>query len=118
MLSDFKGADKVYIACGYTDLRKGIDGLALLVRQEFDLDPFTNTLFLFCVRRRDRIKGLYWEGNGFVLVYKRLEEGGYQWPRSESEVRQITPQQYRWLMEGLKVEQPKAHRPVEGLSIA
>lgn len=118
MLSDFKGADKVYIACGYTDLRKGIDGLALLVRQEFDLDPFTNTLFLFCGRRRDRIKGLYWEGNGFVLVYKRLEEGVYQWTRSESEVRQITPQQYRWLMEGLKVEQPKAHRPVEGLSIA
>ena len=118
MLSDFAGADKVYIACGYTDLRKGIDGLALLVQQEFDLDPFTNTLFLFCGRRRDRIKGLYWEGNGFVLVYKRLEEGVYQWPRSESEGRQITPQQYRWLMEGLKVEQPKAHRPVEGLSIA
>ena len=118
MLSDFVGADKVYIACGYTDLRKGIDGLALLVRQEFGLDPFTNTLFLFCGRRRDRIKGLYWEGNGFVLVYKRLEEGVYQLPRSESEVRQITPQQYRWLMEGLKVEQPKAHRPVEGLSIA
>ena len=68
MLSDFKCADKVYIARGYTDLRKGIDGLALLVRQEFDLDPFTNTLFLFCGRRRDRIKGLYWEGNGFVLV--------------------------------------------------
>ena len=118
MLSDFTGADKVYIACGYTDLRKGIDGLALLVRQEFDLDPFTNTLFPFCGRRRDRIKGLYWEGNGFVLVYKRLEEGVYQWPRSENEARQITPQQYRWLMEGLKVEQPKAHRPVEGLSIA
>ena len=118
MLSDFTGADKVYIACGYTDLRKGIDGLALLVRQEFDLDPFTNTLLLFCGRRRDRIKGLYWEGNGFVLVYKRLEEGVYQWPRSENEARQITPQQYRWLMEGLKVEQPKAHRPVEGLNIA
>ena len=117
-MSDFAGADKVYIACGYTDLRKGIDGLALLVRQEFDLDPFTNTLLLFCGRRRDRIKGLYWEGNGFVLVYKRLEEGVYQWPRSENEARQITPQQYRWLMEGLKVEQPKAHRPVEGLSIA
>ena len=118
MLSDFKGADKVYIACGYTDLRKGIDGLALLVRQEFDLDPFTNTLFLFCGRRRDRLKGLYWEGNGFVLVYKRLEEGVYQWPRNENEARQITPQQYRWLMEGLKVEQPTAHRPVEGLIIA
>ena len=96
-----------YIACGYTDLRKGIDDLALLVQQEFNLDPFTNTLFLFCGRRRDRIKGLYWEGNGFVLVYKRLEEGTYQWSRSESEVRQITPQQCRWLMEQLRVVKSK-----------
>ena len=51
MLNDFTGADKVYIACGYTDLRKGIDGLARMVQQQFELDPFTNTLFLFCGRR-------------------------------------------------------------------
>ena len=61
MLSDFTGADRAFIACGYTDLRKGIDGLSAMVQQEFDLDPFTNTLFLFCGRRRDRIKGLYRE---------------------------------------------------------
>ena len=83
MLNDFTGADKVYIACGYTDLRKGIDGLARMVQQQFELDPFTNTLFLFCGRRRDRIKGLYWERDGFILLYKRLEQGAYQWPRSE-----------------------------------
>lgn len=100
-----------------TDLRKGIDGLSALVQKEFDLDPFTNTLFLFCGRRRDRIKGLYWEQDGFILLYKRLERGVYQWPRNEQEVREITPQQYRWLMEGLQVEQPKAHRPVTGLRI-
>ena len=116
MLNDFSGADKVYIACGYTDLRKGIDGLARMV-QQFELDPFTNTLFLFCGRRRDRVKGLYWEGDGFILLYKRLEQGVYQWPRSESEVRSLTPQQYRWLMGGLKIEQPKAHHPVSGLSM-
>ena len=86
MLNDFTGADKVYIACGCTDLRKGIDGLARLVQQQFALDPFANTLFLFCGRRRDRIKGLYWEKDGFILLYKRLEQGAYQWPRSESEV--------------------------------
>ena len=116
MLNDFTGADQVYIACGYTDLRTGIDGLARLVQQQFELDPFTNTLFLFCGRRRDRIKGLYWEKDGFILLYKRLEQGAYQWPRSESEVKVLTPQQYRWLMEGLQIEQPKAHRPVTGLS--
>ena len=117
MLSDFNCSCPVYIACGYTDLRRGIDGLAGLVKSEFDLDPFQEALFLFCGRRRDRIKALYWEGDGFVLLYKRLEQGVYQWPRTDAEVRQITPQQYRWLMEGLKVEQPKAHRPVTGLSI-
>lgn len=59
MLNDFAGADKVYIACVYTDFRRGIDGLASMVQQQFQLDPFTNMLFLFCGRRRDRIKALY-----------------------------------------------------------
>lgn len=113
MLNDFNGADRVYIACGYTDLRKGIDGLASLVQQQIQLDPFTNALFLFCGRRRDRIKGLYWERDCFILLYKRLEQGSYQWPRSENEVRTSTPQQYRWLMEGLKVEQHMPHDAVE-----
>ena len=117
MLNDFTGAEKVYIACGYTDLRCGIDGLAGIVQQQFRLDPFTDTLFLFCGRRRDRIKALYWEGNGFVLLYKRLESGSFQWPRNEAEARELTPQQYRWLMEGLQIDQPKAHKAVSGLSI-
>jgi transposase len=117
MLNDFTQAEHVYIACGYTDLRRGIDGLAGLVQEQFRLDPFTNTLFLFCGRRRDRIKALYWEGDGFVLLYKRLETGSYQWPRTNEEAQEISPQQYRWLMEGLAVEQPKAHREVNGLCI-
>ena len=117
MLSDFTAADHVYIACGYTDLRRGIDGLASIVQAQFQLDPFSNTLFLFCGRRKYRIKALYWEGDGFVLLYKRLENGMFQWPRNGAEARELTWQQYRWLMEGLSVEQPKAHRPVKGLSI-
>lgn len=56
------------------------------------------------------------EMDGFILLYKRLEQGAYQWPRSESEVKTLTPKQYRWLMEGLQIEQPKAHRPVTGLT--
>ena len=115
MLSEFSG--EVYIALGYTDLRRGIDGLAAIVQERFALDPFTNTLFLFCGRRKDRIKGLLWEGNGFLLLYKRLETGSFQWPRTGEEARQLTPQQYRWLMEGLSIDQPKAHRPITGLSI-
>ncbi len=117
MLSDFTGADKVYIACGYTDLRRGIDGLASMVQEAFDLDPFTNTLFLFCGRRRDRINALYREGDGFVFLYKRLESGSFRCPRTETEAWTLTPQQYCWLMEGLSIDQPKAHRPVNGLEI-
>ena len=115
MLNNFSGADKVYIACGYTDLRRGIDGLAAIVQQQFSLDPFTNALF--CGRRRDRMEALYWEGDGFLLLYKRLESGSFQWPRSESEARALTPQQYRRLMEGLSIEQPRAHKPVNGLEV-
>ena len=77
MLSDFTGAEHVYIACGYTDMRRSIDGLAALVQQSFKLDPFSDSLFLFCGKRRDRIKALYWEGDGFVLLYKRLERGAF-----------------------------------------
>lgn len=117
MLNDFTKADRLFIACGYTDLRLGIDGLASLVQQQFRLDPFTNSLFLFCGRRRDRIKALYWEGNGFLLLYKRLESGAFQWPRTEQEARELTPQQYRWLMEGLSIDQPKAHRDFKNLEI-
>ncbi len=88
-----------------------------MAQEAFDPDPFTNTLFLFCGRRRDRIKALYWEGNGFVLLYKRLESGSFQWPRAETETKALTPQQYRWLMEGLSIDQPKAHKPINGLEI-
>ena len=109
--------EEIYIACGYTDIRKGIDGLATLVQQQFEHDPFTNTLFLFCGRRKDRIKGLFWDGDGFLLLYKRLEESKFRWPKTPAEVLQITPQQYRWLMEGLSIEQPKAHKEIKGLTI-
>lgn len=117
MLIDCLLAEHIYLACGHTDMRKSIDGLAVCVKQRFQLDPFSNSLFLFCGHQRDRIKALYWEENGFVLLYKRLENGKFQWPRDADEARDITPQQLRWLMEGLSINQPKAHRPVKDLSI-
>ena len=90
-------ADHVYIACGYTDLRSGIDRLVEMVRSDFQVDPFSKSLFLFCGRRVDRIKALYWDSDGFVLMYKRLERGQYQWPRTPAEAKELTPQQVRWL---------------------
>ena len=107
----------MFLATGFTDLRRGIDGLAAIAQQQFELDPFTNTLFLFCGRRWGRIKALYWEGDGFVLLYKRLESGSFQWPRSETEARALTAQQYRWLMEGLSIDQLKAYKAVNALEI-
>lgn len=107
MLGDISKAERIYIACGYTDMRKSIDGLAAIVQQNFKLDPFSNSLFLFCGRNNTKIKALYWEGDGFVLLYKRLENGKFSWPRNKEEVLEITDQQFRWLLEGLKIEQPK-----------
>lgn len=108
MLSDFKCSCPVYLACGYTDLRRGIDGLAGMVQTRFRLDPFQNALFLFCGRRKDRIKGLYWEGDGFVLVYKRLESGSFQWPRNGVEARELSARQYRGTGRGVSKGTPSA----------
>lgn len=113
MLGDIRIAKDIYIACGYTDMRKSIDGLAALVQEQFQLDPFSPTLYLFCGKRRDRIKALLWEGDGFVLLYKRLENGNFKWPRSANEVKPISWQQFRWLMEGLELEQKTAILPAK-----
>lgn len=113
MLNEYLHPAHVFMACGYTDLRLGIDGLAALVQEKYQLDPFGEALFFFCGRRTDRIKGLFWDGDGFLLLYKRLERGRFQWPRNTDEARAITEQQFRWLMEGLKVDQPKTNQPID-----
>lgn len=113
MLGDISKVENIYIACGYTDLRLGIDGLAQLVQRQFHLDPFSCSLFVFCGRRRDRIKALLWEGDGFVLLYKRVEDGAYQWPRNRQEMQRLSWKEFGWLLDGLKLEQPTALRRVE-----
>ena len=96
--------EKIFIATGYTDLRRGIDGLASTIKFQFDLDPFQkHILFLFCGKRTDRIKGLVWEGDGFLLLYKRLNIGGFSWPRTKEEAMEITPEQFQMLMQGLSI---------------
>lgn len=112
MLGDISGLSKIYIVCGYTDMRKSIDGLCAVVEQQLKLHTDSNALFLFCGRRRDRIKALFCEPDGYVLIYKRLSvKGGYQWPRKRSEVRNLTWQEFDWLMSGIDIDQPKAIRP-------
>lgn len=108
MLRELTEGVQVYLVTGYTDLRKSIDGLAVIVQGNLEMDPYSKALFLFCGRKCDPIKGLLWEGDGFLMLYKRLDNGRFQWPRNEVEARQLTPQQTRWLLEGLSVEQPKA----------
>ena len=117
MLGDITVARDIYIACGYTDMRKSIEGLAAIVPQQFRMDPFSPALFLFCGKRRDRFKALLWEGDGFLLFYKRLENGTFRWPRSQEDVKPITWQQFRWLMEGLELEQKTAIKPAETASV-
>lgn len=94
-------------------MRKSIDGLAAIVQQQFNLDPFSNTLFLFCGKHRNKMKALLWEGDGFVLLYKRLENGFFKWPRTEADLKPISWQQFRWLMEGLQIEQKQSILPAE-----
>ncbi len=110
---DLSRVSKYYVACGYTDLRRGIDGLAAMVTQQYGKGLREDSLFLFCGRRTDRIKALYYSGDGYVLVYKRLNNGAFQWPRTAAELRLLDVRSFRWLMEGLQIDQPKAIQKVK-----
>jgi transposase len=105
---DYARIDHVYLLPGYTDMRKGIDGLSYIVSSQMNLDPFSNSLFLFCGRKSSVMKGLYWDKDGFLLMTKRLHSGKFQWPRNETEVQALTSQQLRWLLEGLSIYQKRA----------
>ncbi|WP_258115337.1 IS66 family insertion sequence element accessory protein TnpB, partial [Levilactobacillus yiduensis] len=98
MLIDPNKVGQVYIVCGKTDLRRGIDGLAGVVQEQFDLDPYNQALYLFCGTRKDRFKALYWDGDGFLLLYKRLENGRLQWPTNQDAVRKLNYKQFSRLL--------------------
>lgn len=104
--------DRILLACGVTDLRKSIDGLASLVQESLGTSPFSPTLFVFCNRNRDKLKMLYWDHNGFWLVYRRLERGTFPWPQSSEATMSLSARQLRWLLDGLSVTQYQAHLPV------
>ncbi len=104
---------QVYLACGNTDLRKSIDGLAVLVKEGFKLDPFSQCLFVFCNRNRNKLKILQWDHNGFWLHYRRLERGKFNWPTNTEDVVSISYREFRWLLDGLSIKQSQAHKTVK-----
>jgi transposase len=100
----------VYLCRDSIDFRKGINGLAVLVEDTLQLDPFSEQLYVFCNRRRDRIKILYWERSGFCLWQKRLEKARFHWPRKGfDELVTLTSQQLNWLLDGYDITRMKPH---------
>lgn len=116
MLGTFiKDTEHIYIACQATDFRKQIDGLVALVTMQFKLDPFSESCaFIFCNKRKNAIKVLRYDKNGFVLASKKLlEDLKFQWPRTPDEVKEVSVQQIEWLLQGLEIEPKKMHHPIE-----
>ena len=114
MLAETIAYRNVYIITGYTDMRKSINGLVAILTQQYQIKPDAESLYLFCGKQADRMKAILWEEDGFLLLYKRLENGKFTWPRNEQEVRDLTHEQYIWLMQGLSVDQPKAIKKITG----
>jgi len=101
---------QVYIAPGVTDMRKSINGLSLLVADQLELNPLSGHLFAFCNRKRDMIKILYWDRNGFCIWHKRLEKDRFLWPKTAEDVLRVQGHELTWLLDGLSLDQQTAHQ--------
>jgi transposase len=97
---------RVWLAAGVTDMRKGFDGLAVLVQNQLEADPFSGQLFVFRGRRGDRIKVLWWDGDGLCLYAKRLERGRFVWPQATQGRVSLTSAQLSMLLEGIDWRRP------------
>lgn len=111
-------ASQVWLCPGTTDMRKNIDGLAILAQFVIKQDPIGQHIFVFCNKPRNKIKILFWDVNGFWLFYKRLEKGRFKWPSESKNSLCITRRQLSWLLAGLSIEQAKAHLPIKATIIA
>ena len=101
---------QVHLCREPVDFRKAINGLSVLVAEELDHDPFSAHVFAFCNRRRDQVKLLVWERNGFVLWQKKLEKDRFPWPRlSDEEVIEVSGRELNWLLDGLDVFALRPH---------
>ena len=96
---------RIYLSCGHTDMRKSINGLMLIAQDSFKLDPFETVAFVFCNRKRDRIKILAWDGDGFWLLLKRLEKGHFRWPKvGDDPTMTLSSDEMSHLLGGAKLE--------------
>ena len=107
----------VYLCRDSVDFRKGINGLAVLVEETLKLNPFSEQLFVFCNRRRNRVKILYWERNGFCLWQKRLERDRFRWPRDTEALVTLTGQQLNWLLDGVDLWALQGHKRLNFSSV-
>jgi transposase len=117
MLTDLlQSVNKIYIAYGVTDFRKQIPSLCSIVRDNFKTNPYNKSAYIFCNKKRNSIKVLCYDKNGFILAQKTLldtEKMKFQWPRNSSELRNISKQQLNWLLSGLKIEQKNSFKEIE-----
>lgn len=95
------GPLRVMVALKPVDFRKGMDGLAALVKEELKADPFGGVIYVFRAKRADRLKLIFWDGSGLVLVSKRLGDGRFKWPKITEDVMRLSPAQFTTLVEGL-----------------
>jgi transposase len=110
MLLSLPASVRIWLASGSTDLRKGFDTLAELVRQKLECDPLSGQLFVFRNRRGDRIKLLYWDEDGFVIVYKRLEVGSFRFPQADSAGVEIRAADLQMLLDGVDLDSVRRRR--------
>ena len=109
LMKDIHEYSGIFLAVGATDLRKAVDGLAHIIRQDLQMDPFGNYLFLFCNKSRNRLKCICWDNTGFWLGYKRLDGMGakFVWPNNAEAVRNVNVAQLKMLLDGLSVDPPR-----------
>jgi len=110
-LKDFA---RIYLHRDYIDFRKGINGLLIIVEEELELEPFEKYLFVFCNRRRDRMKILYWDKTGFALWLKRLERDKYHWPKKlTGDKIEVDVKQMQLLLDGYNLWKLKPHEQIK-----
>ena len=116
MINDLlQSVNKIYIAYGVTDFRKQTSSLCSIVKEVFRMNPYDKSAYIFCNKKRNSIRVLCYDKNGFVLAQKTLldtEKMKFQWPRNARELKLITKQQLNWLLSGLKVEQKNSFKEV------